>query len=167
MKKIFALLFLTTAVLSAMAQSGHAPMKFSGKSTIEVGGSTVATLVSDTVMYSGSDITLPEMRYGNFVIPSFTIHNTDFSMDMSTMTVTFPEQQFTETITVDGISVQDDGDPKTPLNNLWCSVTNDYESMGIIISLLPNDTGKERSCSISCSNSNNSRFGAITVRQNR
>ncbi|MBR7004234.1 MAG: hypothetical protein IKI00_04590, partial [Bacteroidales bacterium] len=72
-----------------------------------------------------------------------------------------------KTITVDGISVQDDGDPKTPLNNLWCSVTNDYESMGIIISLLPNDTGKERSCSISCSNSNNSRFGAITVRQNR
>ena len=103
MKKIFALLFLTTAVLSAMAQSGHAPMKFSGKSTIEVGGSTVATLVSDTVMYSGSDITLPEMRYNNFVIPSFTIHGAEFSMDMSTMTVTFPDQQFMEVITVDGV----------------------------------------------------------------
>lgn len=70
-------------------------------------------------------------------------------------------------ITVDGVSVRDDGDPKTPLNNLWCSVTNDYESMGIIISLMPNDTGKERTCTISCSNSYNSRFGAVTIQQSR
>lgn len=89
-------------MLSAMAQGGHAPMKFSGKATIEVSESTVATLESDTVRYSGADVTLPEMRYGNFVIPSFTIHGTQFSMDMSTMTVTFPEQQFNETITVNG-----------------------------------------------------------------
>ena len=102
MKKIFTLFLLTTAMLSAMAQGGHAPMKFSGKATIEVSGSTVATLESDTVRYSGADVTLPEMRYGNFVIPSFTIHGTQFSMDMSTMTVTFPEQQFNETITVNG-----------------------------------------------------------------
>jgi hypothetical protein len=78
-------------------------MKFSGKATIEVSGSTVATLESDTVKYAGADVTLPEMRYGNFVIPSFTIHGTQFSMDMSTMTVTFPEQQFQESITVDGV----------------------------------------------------------------
>jgi hypothetical protein len=103
MKKIFTLFLLTTAMLSAMAQGGHAPMKFSGKATIEVSGSTVATLESDTVKYAGADITLPEMRYGNFVIPSFTIHGTQFSMDMSTMTVTFPEQQFQESITVDGV----------------------------------------------------------------
>lgn len=103
MKKIFTLFLLTTAMLSAMAQGGHAPMKFSGKATIEVSGSTVATLESDTVRYSGADVTLPEMRYGNFVIPSFTIHGTQFSMDMSTMTVTFPEQQFQESITVDGV----------------------------------------------------------------
>lgn len=103
MKKIFTLFLLTTAMLSAMAQGGHAPMKFSGKATIEVSGSTVATLESDTVRYAGADITLPEMRYGNFVIPSFTIHGTQFSMDMSTMTVTFPEQQFQESITVDGV----------------------------------------------------------------
>ena len=90
-------------MLSAMAQGGHAPMKFSGKATIEVSGSTVATLESDTVKYAGADVTLPEMRYGNFVIPSFTIHGTQFSMDMSTMTVTFPEQQFQESITVDGV----------------------------------------------------------------
>ena len=90
-------------MLSAMAQGGHAPMKFSGKATIEVSGSTVATLESDTVRYAGADVTLPEMRYGNFVIPSFTIHGTQFSMDMSTMTVTFPEQQFQESITVDGV----------------------------------------------------------------
>ena len=103
MKKIFTLFLLTTAMLSAMAQGGHAPMKFSGKATIEVSGSTVATLESDTVKYAGADITLPEMRYGNFVIPSFTIHGTQFSMDRSTMTVTFPEQQFQESITVDGV----------------------------------------------------------------
>jgi hypothetical protein len=103
MKKIYALLFLTTATLYAMAQGGHAPMKFSGKATIEVKGTTVSTLESDTVMYSGSDVTLPEMRYGTSVIPSFTIHGAQFSMDMSTMTVTFPEQEFNETITVDGV----------------------------------------------------------------
>lgn len=90
-------------MLQAMAQGGHAPMKFSGKATIEVGGNTVSTLESDTVMYSGSDVTLPAMHYGSFVIPSFTIHGAQFSMDMSTMTVTFPEQTFTETITVDGV----------------------------------------------------------------
>lgn len=102
MKKILALLFLTTAVLTATAQGGHAPMKFSGKATIEVAGVTIP-VETDTVMYSGSDITLPEMRYNNFVIPSFTIHNTTFSMDMPTMTVTFPDQQFMEEITVDGL----------------------------------------------------------------
>ena len=102
MKKIFTLLFLTTAMLSAMAQGGHTLMKFSGKATIEVPGSTVSTLESDTVKYSGSDVTLPEMRYGQMVIPSFTIHGVQFSMDMSTMTVTFPDQTFHETITVNG-----------------------------------------------------------------
>ena len=89
-------------MLSAMAQGGHTLMKFSGKATIEVSGNTVSTLVSDTVKYLGSDVTLPEMRYGQMVIPSFTIHGVQFSMDMSTMTVTFPEQQFNETITVNG-----------------------------------------------------------------
>lgn len=102
MKKIFTLLFLTTVMLTAMAQGQHAPMKFSGKSTIEVSG-VIVPIESDTVMYFGSDITLPEMRYNNFVIPSFTIHGVEFSMDMSTMIVTFPEQQFMETITVDGV----------------------------------------------------------------
>lgn len=102
MKKIFTLLFLTTAMLSAMAQGGHTLMKFSGKATIDVLGNTVSTLESDTVKYLGSDVTLPEMRYGQLVIPSFTIHGVQFSMDMSTMTVTFPDQQFNETITVNG-----------------------------------------------------------------
>ena len=103
MKKIIALLFLTTVVLTATAQgAGHAQMKFSGKATIEVAGVTIP-LETDTVMYSGSDIMLPEMRYNSFVIPSFTIHNATLSMDMATMTVTFPDQQFIETITVDGI----------------------------------------------------------------
>ena len=89
-------------MLSAMAQGGHTLMKFSGKATIDVSGNTVSTLVSDTVKYSGSDVTLPEMRYGQMVIPSFTIHGVQFSMDMSTRTVTFPDQTFHETITVNG-----------------------------------------------------------------
>ena len=42
MKKIFTLLFLTTAMLQAMAQGAHAPMKFSGKATIEVNGNIVS-----------------------------------------------------------------------------------------------------------------------------
>lgn len=89
-------------MLSAMAQGGHTLMKFSGKATIDVSGNTVSTLVSDTVKYSGSDVTLPEMRYGQMVIPSFTIHGVQFSMDMSTKTVTFPDQTFHEAITVNG-----------------------------------------------------------------
>jgi hypothetical protein len=56
-------------MLSAMAQGGHTLMKFSRKATIDVSGNTVSTLVSDTVRYSGSDVTLPEMRYGQMVIP--------------------------------------------------------------------------------------------------
>lgn len=103
MKKILTLLFLTTAVLSVMAQGGHAPMKFSGKATVSVPSMSVTVPVeSDTVVYSGSDITLPKMVYGQMVIPSFTIHNATFTMDTSTMTVTFPDQTFSETITVDG-----------------------------------------------------------------
>ena len=102
MKTIFTLLLLPTAMLSAMAQGGHTLMKFSGKATIDVSGNTVSTLVSDTVKYSGSDVTLPEMRYGQMVIPSFTIHSVQFSMDMSTKTVTFPDQTFHEAITVNG-----------------------------------------------------------------
>ncbi len=90
-------------MLQAMAQGGHAPMKFSGKATIEVNGNTVSTLESDTVLYSGQEVTLPAIHYGNLVIPSFTIHGAQFTMDMSTMTVTFPDQTFTETITVDGV----------------------------------------------------------------
>lgn len=89
-------------MLSAMAQGGHTLMKFSGKATIDVSGNPVSTLVSDTVKYSGSDVTLPEMRYGQMVIPSFTIHGVQFSMDMSTRTVTFPDQTFHEVITVNG-----------------------------------------------------------------
>ena len=68
-------------------------------------------------------------------------------------------------ITIDGQTVQDDGDSKTPLVNLWCSVTYDAESRGLVISLLPNDTGKERICTIFCSNSSHSKFGAVTIQQ--
>lgn len=68
-------------------------------------------------------------------------------------------------ITIDGETVQDDGDSITPLVNLWCSVTYDAESRGIVISLQPNDTGKERISTILCSDSSHSKFGAVTIRQ--
>lgn len=70
-------------------------------------------------------------------------------------------------ITIDEQTVQDDGDSKTPLVNLWCSVTYDAESRGIVISLLPNYTGKERKCTIFCSNSSHSKFGSVTIQQSQ
>ena len=70
-------------------------------------------------------------------------------------------------ITIDGQTVQDDGDSKTPLVNHWCSVTYDAESRGIVITLLPNDTGKERTGTIFCSNSSQSKFGAVTIQQSK
>ena len=70
-------------------------------------------------------------------------------------------------ITIDGQTVQDDGDSKTPLVNFWCSATYDAESRGIVISLQPNDTGKERISTILCSDSSHAKFGAVTIRQSQ
>ena len=70
-------------------------------------------------------------------------------------------------ITIDGQTVQDDGDSKTPLVNLWCSVTYDAKTRGIVITLLPNDTGKERTCTILCTDSSHSKSGAVTIQQSQ
>lgn len=84
MNKFFTLLVAcATTFLSASAQSGHGAMTFAGPSSFHVtmNGQTMGqtALPSDTIIYAGSDFTLPTMKYGNMVIPSFTIKNTTFS----------------------------------------------------------------------------------------
>lgn len=81
MKKVFTLLVAAMATVSGMAQMGGA-MKFAGKAGFYVSSGNTqmgnTTIESDTIVYEGSDITLPSMVYGTMVIPSFTIRNTQY-----------------------------------------------------------------------------------------
>ena len=110
MKKITTLLFALVAFVSlSMAQGQHGAIKFAGKSSFSVATVTVP-VESDTIVYQSAgqtaNITIPAMTYQmgqkSETIPSFVIHGVTFSMDMATMTVTFDEQTFDETITVNG-----------------------------------------------------------------
>ena len=111
MKKIFTLfLALVASVTTLMAQGRHGAMRFAGKSAFQV-ATVIVPVESDTVVYqaasqSTANITIPAMSYQmgqkTETIPSFVIHDVTFTMDMSTMTATFDEQTFSETITVDG-----------------------------------------------------------------
>ena len=109
MKNFFTLLVFCIAVLSATAQ-GHGAMKFVGQSQgTEDLGSTLSGFgaKSDTIIYVGksmttADVTLPKMDAFMEEIPSFTIHNATFTMDMATMTATFGEQEFSATVVKDG-----------------------------------------------------------------
>ncbi len=111
MKKIFTLfLALVASVPTLMAQGQHGAMRFAGKSAFQV-ATVIVPVESDTVVYqaasqSTANITIPAMSYQmgqkTETIPSFVIHDVTFTMDMSTMTATFDEQTFSETITVDG-----------------------------------------------------------------
>lgn len=111
MKKIFTLfLALVASVTTLMAQGQHGTMRFAGKSAFQV-ATVIVPVESDTVVYqaasqSTANITIPAMSYQmgqkTETIPSFVIHDVTFTMDMSTMTATFDEQTFSETITVDG-----------------------------------------------------------------
>lgn len=111
MKKIFTLfLALVASVTTLMAQGQHGAMRFAGKSAFQV-ATVIVPVESDTVVYqaasqSTANITIPAMSYQmgqkTETIPSFVIHDVTFTMDMSTMTATFDEQTFSETITVDG-----------------------------------------------------------------
>ncbi|MCQ2220403.1 MAG: calycin-like domain-containing protein [Prevotella sp.] len=102
MKRIFTLIAAVVAVVSsANAQMGHGAMTFVGKSNFYVtmmgqkAGET--TQVSDTIKYAGADFTLPSMKYGDMVIPSFQITGTTFSGGYAG--VTWDDQTFTATAT--------------------------------------------------------------------
>ena len=80
MKKIFTLLFALVAFVSnSMAQ--HGAMKFAGKASFSVLTTTV-NVESDTIVYAGSDFTIPSMTYDmgghEATIPSFTIKETTY-----------------------------------------------------------------------------------------
>lgn len=105
MKKNFTLIAAFVAVVSsANAQAGHGAMTFVGKSDFYVtmmgqkAGET--TVLSDTIQYAGADFTLPSMKYNDMVIPSFKIEGTTFSGGYTG--VTWEDQTFTSTVTVDG-----------------------------------------------------------------
>ena len=113
MKRIYTLLVAFGITTIALAQGNHnsSAMRFSGKASFAV-ASTVIEVESDTVLYAGTsgtqaDITIPQMTYNmggqEMTIPSFTIHNATFAMDMATMTATFANQTYNETLTVDGV----------------------------------------------------------------
>ena len=104
MKKIFTLLFALVAFVSnSMAQ--HGAMKFAGKASFTVLTTTV-NVESDTIVYAGSDFTIPSMTYDmggrQAVIPSFVIKETTFEGGYAG--VTWNEQEFTTTAT-DGKAV--------------------------------------------------------------
>lgn len=101
MKKIFTLVFAVLAASNMMAQMHDDVKVFAGNSSVRV-MSTGSTSESDTIkfaMTSGTagSITFPEMN-GMGTIPSFTVDNVAFTMDMSTHLVTFSEQEFSATV---------------------------------------------------------------------
>ncbi len=103
MKKIFTLLCATLLAGNMMAQM-HGAMKFSGASKV-----TVLTMngesESDTIQFamtSGTTgtITFPTMTVSGMPsVPSFTVQDAAFTMDMTTHLVTLAEQDFTTTTT--------------------------------------------------------------------
>lgn len=108
-KTLLSLLAIASSTL-VMAQS-HSAMTFVGVSSMKVLTASVDN-AKDTVSFAMNtsttgDITIPAVSYkmGTTAmnLPSFTIHNAQFSMDATTMTATFPEQTFSETLTVDGV----------------------------------------------------------------
>ena len=101
MKKVFTLLFAAFTATNMMAQM-HGAMSFAGKSNVAVQEVNSAS-ESDTIkftMTSGTAgaITFPSMKYEKMEIPSFTVDNATFTMDMSTHLVTFSEQMFSATV---------------------------------------------------------------------
>ncbi len=97
MKKIFTSVFAVLAATNMMAQ--HGTMNFAGKSNVVV-STTNLDNQSDTIKFAMTGttgaITFPSMK-GMGTIPSFTVENVAFTMDMSTHLVTFSEQEFTTT----------------------------------------------------------------------
>lgn len=99
MNRVFTLVFTLMVAASAMAQ--HGAMVFVGKSNfhISMNGATMGNtdIESDTIVYSGADFTLPSMKYGDMVIPSFTIKGTQFTGGYAG--VMWADQTWTSTVT--------------------------------------------------------------------
>ncbi len=102
MKKIYTLIVaLIATVLTANAQGPHGAMTFAGKSNYyammygQKAGET--TVPSDSIIYAGSDFTLPSMSYGDLSVPSFTITGTTFTGGYAG--VTWEDQTFKTTVT--------------------------------------------------------------------
>lgn len=103
MKKIFTLLFAVLTATTMMAQMPGS-MKFVGASKMSVSTMNIDN-ESDTILFSmngmsSGDITLPAMR-GMQTIPSFTVKDATFTMGAN-HAVSFDEQTFSSTVTVDG-----------------------------------------------------------------
>lgn len=110
MKRILTLVCAVLTATGIMAQM-HSSMKFAGASTMSVMTTNIDN-PSDTVTFTmngmdNGDITLPEMK-GMSTIPSFTIKNAKFAMGDNHV-VTFANQTFSATATVDGTEKQISG----------------------------------------------------------
>ena len=138
MKKIFTLIVAAIAACSTMsAQQGD--MTFVGKSNFYVTqGSTQmgnTDVASDTIIYSGANFTIPSMKYGEMVIPSFTIQETTYSGGYSG--VTWEDQTWNATATdatgteksITGTSLTGSFTHDGGIYNLKLSITFKYGAM--------------------------------------
>lgn len=104
MKKIFTFVVAAMMATNMMAQM-HGALTFVGASQMSVSTKNLSN-ESDTVKFEMSDmtsgnITLPEMK-GMSTIPSFTIKGAKFTMGTDHV-VTFADQAFSTSVTVDGV----------------------------------------------------------------
>lgn len=119
MKKIFTLMIALMSATGMMAQM-HGAMKFAGASNVSVMTTSIDN-ESDTIQFAmkgttSGDITLPAMK-GMATIPSFTIKDAKFSLGENHV-VTFDEQTFATTVTVDGAEKQITGSSLTGTYNM-------------------------------------------------
>ncbi|MBQ0048988.1 MAG: hypothetical protein KBT12_01930 [Bacteroidales bacterium] len=104
MRNLIHLLLLTFIVCNHLNAQQHTPMTFVGASSLSVMTTRIDNPI-DTINFTmkgmtTGDITLPELK-GMANIPSFTISDATFEMNENHV-VSFPEQTFSTTITVDG-----------------------------------------------------------------
>ena len=136
MRKIFTLFVVSFFTLIASAQGQHAAaaMKFVGKANFSVSSVNVP-VESDTILYAGSDFTIPSMTYSmaghDMVIPSFVITNTTFTGGYAG--VTWEDQTFTATTTdgntVNGSSLMGSFTHNNGIYNVKLSITFTYGKM--------------------------------------
>ena len=136
MRKIFTLFVVSFFTLIASAQGHHAAaaMKFVGKANFSVSGVNVP-VESDTILYAGSDFTIPSMTYNmsghDMTIPSFVITNTTFTGGYAG--VTWEDQTFTATTadstTVNGSSLVGSFTHNSGIYNVKLTITFTYGKM--------------------------------------